>query len=255
MKKRIVFTLMILLIGSLLMSCGRKNGDNEILIGAAASLKPAMEEITGLYQKARPEVKISFTFAGSGALEQQIREGAPIDLFISAAEKQMNALEEDNLILKGSRRDLLENTIVLITPTDNQAEINSLLEITKAPVIVIGDPAYVPAGQYAMEVFEYLGIAEEVTKRAVYGKDVSEVLTWVSSGNADAGIVYATDAFGSDNVKIIAYAPEESHSTIIYPAAIIEDTKAASAAKEFLDYLQSEETKTVFIKYGFTPVK
>ncbi len=224
---------------------------SELLIGAAASLQASLEELQGSFETQYPNVKLTFTFAGSGTLEQQIREGAPMDIFISAAEKQMDALETDSFLLDGTRVNLLENQVALIVPRDSTLSIAAFEDITKANVIAIGDPASVPAGQYAQEIYTNLGSWEDVLAKATLGKDVTEVLTWVSSGNADAGVVYTTDAALSDDVIVAAIAPEGSHKKVIYPAAVIKESKQTEAAGEFISFLQSQEAKDVFVSYGF----
>jgi molybdate transport system substrate-binding protein len=244
-----VIVMLILLMSYTMLGCDKTDEEKELLIGAAASLKPVMEELQTLYSDANPEINLTFTFAGSGALEQQIREGAPIDVFISAAEKQMDALSEDNLLLEDTRVDLLENKLVLIVPGNSTLEIAGFDEIIKAPQIALGDPASVPVGQYAQEVFENLGITEEVNSKATYGKDVTEVLAWVSSGNADAGVVYSTDAVFSEQVTIVVYATEDSHKKVIYPAAAVKGSD--KAAESFLGFLETKDAKDLFTKYGF----
>jgi molybdate transport system substrate-binding protein len=223
----------------------------EILIAAAASLQNALEEIKPLYEGANPGVTLTFTFGASGSLQEQIEQGAPVDVFMSAALKQMSKLEEEGLILGGSKKELLENKVVLIVPNDSKLAITSFEDITKAKMIGLGDPASVPVGQYAEEVFTSLGNLDEVKKKATYGKDVTEVLTWVATGNVDAGVVYATDAKSSKDVKVVAEAPEGSVSKAIYPAAVVKASKIPDAAKAFVDYLTTDEAMKIFENYGF----
>lgn len=227
----------------------------EILVAAAASLQNSMEELGKLYQAEYPNVTVTFTFGSSGTLQEQIEQGAPVDVFMSAALKQMTALEDKGLILEGSKKELLENKVVLIVPKDSKLGIASFKDILKAPTIALGDPESVPVGQYAEEIFSSLNMLEDVKKQANYGKDVTEVLTWVSTGNADAGVVYATDAMSSKDVTVAAEAPEGSTSKVIYPAAVVKDSKVPDAAKAFVDYLASDEALGIFEKYGFSPNK
>ncbi len=234
--------------------CGKKEESTQILIGAAASLKPALTEIQNAYARENPKIELSFTFASSGTLEQQVREGSSIDLFISAAAKQMNSLEADGLIIKATRTDLLKNEIVLILPKESKLEISGFNDILKAQAIALGEPESVPAGQYAKEVFEKLGIWDAVNKQSTFGTNVTEVLSWVSSGNADAGVVYKTDALTDDGVKIIGAAPAGSHSDIVYPAAVIKGSDAEKQANAFLEFLGVEEAGRIFEKYGFTVI-
>ena len=184
-------------------------------------------------------------------MQEQIEQGAPVDVFMSAALKQMKALEEGGLILEGSKKELLENKVVLIVPNDSTLNITSFEDITKAETIALGDPASVPVGQYSEEIFTSLGMLDKVKEKATYGKDVTEVLTWIATGNADAGVVYATDAKSSADVKVVAEAPEGSVSKAIYPVAVVKDSKVQDAAKTFVDYLASDEAIGIFQKYGF----
>ena len=227
----------------------------EILVVAAASLQNSMEEIGENYQKENPDDIVIYTFGSSGTLQEQIEQGAPVDVFMSAALKQMETLEKEGLILDGTKKELLENKLVLIVPKDSKLGITSFEDILKAPLIALGDPESVPVGQYAEEVFTSLNNLDDVKKQATYGKDVTEVLSWVSTGNADAGVVYATDAKSCDSVTVVAEAPEGSTSRVIYPAAVVKDTKSVEAAKAFVEYLTTDEALGVFEKYGFTANK
>ena len=229
----------------------------ELKISAAASLTNAMKAIELLYIKENPDIKIIYNFASSGSLQRQIEQGAPGDVFISAAPKQMKALSNKGLILKETRKDLLTNQMVLIVPRDNNKNVTdfkSLLgdEIEK---IAIGEPKSVPAGKYAKEVLTSLGIFKKIETKLVYGKDARQVLNYVATGNVDAGIVYRSDTKITDKVKIAALAPKDSHSPIIYPIAVIKDSKNLEAAKEFIEYTFSPQAETEFKKYGFALAK
>jgi molybdate transport system substrate-binding protein len=225
------------------------------MVGAAASLEPVLEELKDIYLKQPARIKLSFTFAGSGTLEQQIREGAPIDVFVSAAVKQINSLEEDGLIMKDSKVNLAQNELALIVPKNSQTKITGFEDVLNATVIALGDPDSVPVGQYSMEVFETIGNWDDIKEKATYGKDVSEVLAWVKAGNADAGVVYITDAAEEDGVTLIATAPEDSHNPIVYPAVIVADTELEKQAEEFLLFLGSTEAKEIFLRYGFRSIE
>lgn len=227
-----------------------------LIISAAASLKDSMEEIKQLYATEKPHITITYNFGSSGSLQQQIEQGAPADIFMSAAAKQMNALKEKALVLDDTVKNLLENEVVLITPKSDTA-VKDFTDLTgdRVKKIALGEPKSVPVGQYAEEILTFLQIKEQVRSKAVYGNDVKEVLTWVETGNADAGIVYATDAKISDKVTIAARAPENSHAPVIYPAAVIKASANPEAAKEFLSYLSGDQAKAVFEKYGFSMAK
>jgi molybdate transport system substrate-binding protein len=251
-KRRIPAILLFLILGGILLSGCSKREESELLIGAAASLESALKEIQPLFEKQYPKTRLSFTFASSGTIEQQIREGAPVDVFLSAAIKQMDSLEKDELLLPGSRVDLFRNEVVLIVPANSKLEIADFMDITKADIIAIGDPESVPAGQYAKVIFERLGIWETVYRKATLGKAVTEVAAWVSSGEAQAGVVYKTDAKQNDQLKIAASAPEGEGSIALYPGAIMKNTKSGTQAKEFLAYLDTKEAEEIMVKYGFT---
>lgn len=226
-----------------------------ITIAAAASLENAFtEELIPAFEKANPDIKVNGTYDASGKLQTQIEEGATVDVFFSAATKQMNALTEKELIDKDSVVDLLENKIVLIKAKDAQLDnVQKYEDIVNAKTIAIGDPESVPAGQYAKESFENLKIWNDIQKKDVsYGTNVTEVLNWVAEGSAQVGVVYNSDAMSmTDKVEVITEAPADSVSKCIYPIGMIKATKNADAAKTFMEYLQSDEAIAVFEKYGF----
>lgn len=256
MKKSLKFVSVLLMITSLCLiaGCAKQTAGNSttLNISAAASLKDSMDEIKQLYGSEKANVTLKINYGSSGTLQQQIEQGAEVDIFISAAPKQMDALQSKDLILKDSRKDLLLNDVVLIIPKDNTEikDFNDLIT-DKVKKIALGEPKSVPAGQYAEEIFTKLGILDKIKSKAVYGNDVKEVLSWVETGNADAGIVYATDAKVSGKVKVISTAPLDSHKPVVYPAAIIKTSKEADSAKDFMKYLTSDKAKAVFEKYGF----
>jgi molybdate transport system substrate-binding protein len=250
----IVVTTIILLTGA---SCKNQftqttQTNTNLLVSAAASLQETLEEIKPLYQQTKPKKNITYNFGASGALEQQIENGAPVDIFISASKKQMDALESKKLLIKETYRNLLTNRLVLIVPK-NASSISSFRQLTNSNIktIAIGEPRSVPAGQYAEEVFTKLGILEQVKPKFVLSNNVRQVLTTVASGNADAGIVYLTDAKISPQVKIAATAENSLHSPIVYPVAILKNSKNVSAAKEYLQLLFSNQAKAIFEKSGF----
>jgi molybdate transport system substrate-binding protein len=224
----------------------------ELTISAAASLKDAMEEIKTAYAQEIPNVTIAYNFGSSGSLQQQIEHGAEVDVFVSAAEKQMDALKDKGLIIEDTRKDLLENKIVLIAPKDSSS-VTAFKDLSsdKIKKIGLGEPKSVPVGQYAEEILTKLNLLDAVKSKVIYGNDVKQVLTWVESGDADAGIVYETDAKASDKVKVVAKAPEGSHKPVYYPAAVINGSKNTNAAKDFINYLYSSKAKPTFEKYGF----
>lgn len=226
----------------------------EIIISAAASLTDAMNELVALYADAQDTVIVKPTYGGSGSLQAQIEQGAPADLFISAAPKQMNALEEKGLLLAGTRKDLLKNAVVLVVAPQSTIAMKSFDDAALPTVtrVALGDFKSVPVGQYAEQVFTKLGIIDTVSGKAVFAKDVRQVLAWVESGEADCGVVYATDAAVSRTVTVAAVAPEGSHSPVVYPAAVVGASVNADAAKAFLSWLSGSEARAVFTKYGFS---
>ncbi|HAG81909.1 MAG TPA: molybdate ABC transporter substrate-binding protein [Cyanobacteria bacterium UBA12227] len=266
MNKRRLFTWIVWMVAAFLVVVGcsqitTQNSSNTstpeaetvtLTVSAAASLQDAMEAIAPFFTQQKPNITISYNFGSSGALQQQIEQGAPVDVFISAAPKQMNALQDKELLLADTRKDLLTNQVVLIIPKD-RTDISNFKDLTgnKVSKIALGNPDSVPAGQYGKEVLTSLKLLKSLESKFIFAKDVRQVLSYVETGNVEAGIVYATDAKASDKVKVVATAPTDSHSPIMYPVAILKDSKNPDAAKEFIEFLSSQSAKGVFEKYGF----
>jgi molybdate transport system substrate-binding protein len=225
----------------------------ELTISAAASLTDAMAEIKDLYEKENVNTKLTINLASSGALAAQIEQGAEVDVFMSASKKYMDNVEEAELLKADTRIDLLKNEVVLIVPNDSNNAIDSFDQLIDPAInkIAIGEPGTVPAGKYAEEVFSNMNLTEKIQDKLIFGKDVREVLTWVETGNVDAGVVYSTDAKISDQVRVAAIAAEDSHKPIIYPAAIINSSKNTKGAENFMTFISSDDAKTIFEKYGF----
>jgi len=223
-----------------------------LLVSTAASLKDVMEAIKPMYQKANPKVNLTFNFGASGALLRQIEQGAPADVFISAAKRQMDTLEQKGALVSGTRSNLANNRLVLIVP-QNARVVTGFQSLTKSEVkrISVGEPRSVPAGQYAEQVLQKLNLLGAVKPKLVYANNVRQVLTAVESGNADAGMVYVTDAKISGKVKIVAIADDNLHSPIVYPMAALKRSKNADAATSFLKFLSGNQAKSVLRKYGF----
>ncbi|EIW20028.1 MULTISPECIES: molybdate ABC transporter substrate-binding protein [Pelosinus] len=224
----------------------------EINVSAAMGLKDALGEIQKKYE-ADHSVKIVFNLASSGALQTQIEQGAPADLFISAASKQMDELQKKNLIIPATRKNLVGNQLVLIVPKTSQLELHSFQDLTNASVtrFGMGVPETVPAGEYAKQVLEKLQVWETVREKAVMPKDIHSVLTYVETGNVEAGIVFSTVAAASDKVKVAAIAPANTHEPIIFLGAVVSSAKHPKEAEAFLQYLTSSDGMAVFTKYGF----
>jgi molybdate transport system substrate-binding protein len=186
-------------------------------------------------------------------LQQQIEQGAPADVFISASAKQMKALQEKGLLESGTQKNLLTNQLVLIIPKQTSVPLTDFKQLLQLEVkrISVGEPRSVPAGQYATEVLKNLGILEQVQSKFVFGSHVKSVLTAVETGDVDAGIVYITDAKGSGKVTIAAMVDEKLHAPIVYPIAVLKESKSLDESKKYVKFLQSNIAKAIFEKYGF----
>ena len=260
MKKTVVA----LLIGSIILAplCAGGSKENaapakktKIMISAAASLKNCIQDLSAMYTRKNPQVTITANFGASGALQQQIEQGAPADVFFSAGIKQMNALKEKGMMIDSSVKNILENKVVLITPK-NAAALDFFEDLAKSSVkkIGVGEPKSVPVGQYTEQIFQNLGLTDKVASKLIFAKDVREVLSWVETGNVDAGVVYETDAKISKDVTICSTAPEGSHKKVIYPIGVVKTSKHAAEAQKFVDFLFSDAAKEVFARYGFTVI-
>ena len=265
MKKRVFAALMAGVMGTMMFGTTMVSAEaeapaelkGEVYAFIAASLNNAMEEIQKDFNETYPDVEILFNADSSGTLQTQIEEGARCDIFFSAATKQMDALVDEGLAQKDSVVDLLQNKVVLIKPKDGETKVTGFENITDAANLALAGES-VPVGQYSREIFENLGIMDEVNQMEINeGKNVTDVLASVSEGSNEVGIVYATDAASvADSVDIIAEAPEGSLETpVLYPVGLVEDKEASeddtAAAEAFLVYLQSDEAIAVFEKYGF----
>lgn len=239
----------------------------ELVVFAAASMTETLTEIADMYREAAPNVTLTYNFDSSGTLKTQIQEGADCDLFISAAQKQMNQLDitadpsvnEEGLdfVLEDSRIDLVENKVVLVVPEGNPAEIESFDDLVtdKLSLLCLGNED-VPVGAYSDEILENLGIDKaqlEADGKVTYGSNVKEVTSQVSEAAVDAGIIYATDAF-SAGLTVVDEATSDMCRQVIYPAAVLNVSANPEAAQAFLDYLQTDECAAVFEEVGFTMV-
>lgn len=227
-------------------------------VAAAASLEKVFEQqLIPMFTKKHPEIKIQGVYDASGKLQSQIENGLAADLFISAANKQMQALDKKGYISSESIQPLLENKLVLIVPVKNDGSIKEFKDMAQAKHPAVGDPASVPAGQYAKEALTSLGLWQQVAGKASLGTNVTQVLNWVGEGSADAGLVYATDAaLLKDKVKVVAEAPQGSlKKPVIYPIGVLKKAPQPEAAKELAAFLQTDEAMQVFEKYGFARVK
>lgn len=231
------------------------NAAVNLTISAAASVQDAMRAVQAAYADVAPEVTITYNFGSSGSLAQQIAQGAPTDVFLSASTHWMEQLEAQGQLLEGSRQELLQNDLVLVIPETGSA-VTDFSDLTADGVakVAIGEPDSVPAGRYAKEALTALNLFDGLQPKFVFAKTVRQVLSYVETGNVDAGLVYATDAQISGQVKVAAIAPAETHTPIVYPIAVVADSAQADAAQAFVTFLSSEAGVTLFQDHGFGTV-
>ncbi len=241
--------------------CGRSSntpdgapaGSGEITVSAAASLRDAFQEVGQLYE-ARTGRRISLNFGASGALQKQIEAAAPVDVFASAGAQQMDALADKNLIDRETRRDFARNELVIVTPLNGAPAVNSFPDLDAAAVrrVAVGNPRTVPAGQYAEQVFDRLGLTAKLQPKLVLAEDVRQVLDYVARGEVDAGVVYRTDAqVAGDSVRIAAVAPENTHDPVLYPIAVVRESPNREAARAFVELVAGAEGQSILRRYGF----
>lgn len=225
----------------------------ELTVSAAASLEDAMNEMKPLFEKENKNIKLFFNYGGSGSLQKQIIQGAPVDLFFSAAQDQYNDLIKKDLIEKTKGKDLLQNSLVLIIPKESDHRVKGFKDLTNFEdgKLALGTPEAVPAGKYGKQTLENMNLWNKMENQLVFAKDVRQVLTYVETGNVDAGIVYKTDALSSDKVEIVEEANKKSHDPIVYPVGIVKGTIHMQAAESFFQFLQEDSAKEIFEKYGF----
>ncbi|ASA26045.1 molybdate ABC transporter substrate-binding protein [Paenibacillus donghaensis] len=223
----------------------------EIVISAAASLQDSLDKIAVLYEKQHPGIDLIFNYGASGTLQKQIEQGAPADLFFSAGDKQMNALVEGGLITDHTK--LLKNQLVLVVPADSAAKLTTIAQLADRTFkrVAVGQPESVPAGQYAQQALTAKKLWDPLQSKLVFAKDVRQVLSYVETGNVDAGFVYKTDALTSSKVKIALTVGPHVHKAINYPVGIVKGSKNGTAAKAFYSYVQSKAATDIFTSYGF----
>jgi molybdate transport system substrate-binding protein len=229
----------------------------ELTISAAASLTDALTEINKSFEAEHPGLKIYSNFGASGILQKQIEKGSPVDVFISASPKQVDALQTKGLLYNDTRSNILTNEIVLVIPANATYKVEKFDDLTSSDVkwLAIGNPDSVPVGQYSQETLKKLGLWKQIAPKSVYGETVRQVLNYVERGEVSAGIVFVSDLTVSKKVKVAVVATPEMHSPIIYPAAVIKSSPNKELATEFIKYLKNDEAKKVFEKYGFKPVE
>jgi molybdate transport system substrate-binding protein len=225
----------------------------EILVSAAMSLKDACEEMGSVFER-ETGIRVRFNLGASGLLQRQIETGAPVDIFASAGERQMNDLQSQGLIFRETRKDFAHNTLVLITPAHSPISIRSLQDLTRPAVsrIAIGNPRTVPAGQYAAEALRSLRLWDKVQNRLVLAENVRQVLEYVMRGEVDAGFVYASDMIEVHGKAVVAVqVPNGSYSPIRYPIAVVKGTSERTGAQRFIDLVLSSRGQAILKKYGF----
>jgi molybdate transport system substrate-binding protein len=244
------------IVGSLLISPVQFSANAQakppLIVSAAASLTDALQEIAPLYQKSNPNITVRYNFASSGTLQRQIENGAPADVFISAATQNMDDLAKKDLLVSATRRNLLSNELVLIVSA-NTSGITKLQDLSdrRTSRIAIGDPRSVPVGEYAQETLTKSKLWDALKPKYVLANSVRQVLQFVESGNAQAGIVYLTDAKTSSKVTVAQRIPATLHSPIVYPGAILKNSRDRATATAWLRFLSSPTARQVFEKYGF----
>ena len=224
----------------------------EITVFAAASLTDALKQVATAYQKRSPD-KILFNFAASSTLARQIEEGARADIFFSADEARMNALENKGLILKETRTSRLSNSLVIVVAAEGGAAIDNPQDLATQKVrrLALAEPKTVPAGIYAQEYLRKKNLWRSVESKVVPTENVRAALAAVEAGNAEAGIVYKTDASISKRVKVACEIPAKDGPDISYPMAIVSGSKQAESARKFLQFLASAEAGEIFKMFGF----
>lgn len=231
-------------------------GAQEITLSVAVSLKDAVEELGRSFMAARPGVTLRYNFGASGDLQKQIEAGAPIDVFLSAAQRQIDELEKQNLIVSASRLAFARNVLTVVKPADSRIDIAKPADLLEARVgrIVIGSPKTVPAGQYAEESLRALGLWERLGPKIVFSENVRRALDYVARGEVDAGFVYTTDAATrAQGVKEAFRPPDDSYRQIVYPGAVVAASKQAILGQAFLDLLGGPQGRTVLSRFGFQP--
>jgi molybdate transport system substrate-binding protein len=228
----------------------------EATLSVAISMKDAVEELGRVFVASRPGVVLRYNFGSSGELQKQIEAGAPIDLFVSAAQRQMDELEKKGLIVPSTRRVFARNVLTVVKPIDSKTDIATPAGLLDARVtkIVIGSPRTVPVGQYAEESLRTLGLWERLQPKLVYAENVRQALDYVARGEVDAGFVYTTDAATRRRQVTEAFRPaEDTYRPVLYPVAVVTGARQATLARAFADLLTSRDGQTVLGRLGFLP--
>lgn len=248
MLKKIISTCVILFMGLISIGC-EKSDKTQVNVSVASSLKDPFLKIEELYEKENKDIDLVLNFGSSGSLKQQIVQGAPCDVFISASKKYMDELKKEDYLLENEYKNLVKNELVLISNTKDIKSIDDL-KSDDYKTIGVGEVNSVPVGQYADEVVTNKGLKNDIEDKFIYGKDAKEVLAWVLSGNVDAGFLYLSDTSHHKNLKKYDI-DEKLHSPIIYPVGVIKNSKNPEEAVSFDKYLNSNESKEILKKYGY----
>ena len=246
----------VILVALLLLAAVSPAQAQDVTLSVAISMKDAVEELGRGFIASRPGVKLRYNFGSSGELQKQIEAGAPVDLFISAAQRQMDELEQKRLVVSATRRVFARNVLTVIKPSDSKIDIAKPADLLDARItkIVIGNPKTVPAGQYAEESLKALGLWEKLQPRLVYAENVRQALDYVARGEVDAGVVYTTDAVTRGQQVKEAFRPaEDTYRPVLYPVAVVSGAKQATLAQAFVDLLLSREGQAMLGRLGFQP--
>ena len=256
--KNTISVIFIISLAVMIAACSNKtsgkSGPIILTVSAASSMKDVLEEISSEFQEKYPDIELSFNFGASGALKQQIEQGAPADLFISASPEKYAELVHYDFIHIGD--SIVTNELVLVTPKDLPFEIARLNDLSKTEIekIAIGIPDVVPAGTYAKQTLQYENIYQKLKQKLVLAKDVRQVLTYVETGNAQAGFVYKTDAMTTEKIKVAATIDAESHEPIKYSAGILDTTEHKTEALLFFEFLKGKEAGKLWQQFGFKQI-
>lgn len=226
---------------------------SRLTVSAATSLQDVLDEIAHQFINAHPTIAIDYNFGASGALQRQIEQGAPVDIFFAAATQPMDELEQQDLIEPHSRQNILRNRLAVVAPLDSPLAIGdvSQLDAMRVSRLAVGEFRSVPAGQYTQQVFEKLNLLKAFHSKFVFGNNVRSVLAAVESGHVDLGIVYATDAAISQQTKVLMTVPANLHRPIIYPIALVQGSGQPEAAQAFIDFLTTDIAQSIFQDFGF----
>lgn len=257
-QSAIAFLTAVLVLGA--TACAQKGNSGKshtssIVVSAAVSVENAFVKIAKIYT-ARTGTKVEFSFGASGVLEKQIEAGAPVDVYASAGEKEMNQLQSQQLVAAGTRADFAGNSLVLVVPADSKLKVDSFKKLAEPSVkrLAVGDPKTVPAGFYARQALQHLGLWQKLHSRLVYAEDVRQVLDYVMRDEVSAGVVYSTDVMiAHGKAQQVATAPKGTYGPIRYPIAAVKGCAHPKSAGQFIKLVLSPEGQAILKKYGFRP--